>query len=222
MADKENQLTVPDTGDLGNSFDREDRILNYKPTIEYDEPEQILGDTSVTEKPPELSQLRNRTQDLITGYQSVRELVVLAKQRVDARVAAAGGMEVKLDAKADATAIAALKRCFPEAKDHTKITYEQYKICLTRMSKMGQMVPQVSQAEIDLAKKNPLQTEFGGLANQMGENRPEISSPANMIKPVDTQQLQTAGVLSLFKKMHPLLSREILAEIQKHEMTKKH
>ena len=222
MADKESKFTTPETDDLGNSFDRENRILNYKPTIEYEEPVQIQEEQSVPFEKTGLAEIRNRTQDLISGYQSVRDLVVLAKKRIDDRVAVGGGMEVKLDPKVDSTAIAALQRCFPNATDYTKITYEQYKTCLVRQAKMGQLAPQVVQSDVDLAKKNPLQTEFGGLANQMGENRPEVSSPAGNIKPVDTQQLQTAGVLTLFKKMYPLIRRELEAEIQKHETTKKH
>jgi len=222
MADKENSSTPPEPSDLGNSFDNEDRILNYKPRIDYEEPDQIPEERSIPVEKAELAQLRNRTADLIAGYQSVRQLVAVAKKRVDDRVAAGGGMEVKLDPKADAMAINALKRCFPDATDHTKITYEQYKICLTRMSKIGQLAPQVSQIDMDLAKKNPLLVEFGGLANRAGENRPEISSPANNIKPVDTEQLQTAGTLAMFKKMYPLIHREIEAEIQKHTSSKKH
>lgn len=222
MANKEEKIAAPTSEDLGNSFDREDRVLNYKPKIEYEEPEQIPEERPIPESKTELAQLRNRTSDLVAGYQSVKGLVALAKTRIDNRVAAGGGMEVKLDAKVDAVAIEALKRCFPDAPDHTKITYEQYKICLTKMSKIGQLTPQVSQVDVDLAKQNPLLTEFGGLANQAGENRSEISSPAGNIKPVDTQKLQTAGTLALFKKMYPLIKRELEAEIRQHEATKKH
>lgn len=222
MANKEDKNISPTTEDLGNSFDQEDRVLNYKPRIDYEEPDQIPEERVIPETKTELTQLRNRTVDLVAGYQSVRQLVTIAKKRIDDRVVAGGGMEVKLDSKVDASVISALQRCFPDATDHTKITYEQYKTCLTRMSKMGQMAPQVSQAEVDLARGNPLLVEFGGLSNQAGENRPEISSPAGNIKPVDTQKLQTAGVLTLFKKMYPLIRRELEAEIQKHETTKKH
>jgi hypothetical protein len=222
MANKEDKLGAPNTDDLGNSFEKEDQVLNYKPRIEYEEPEQITEERPISEEPPGLSEIRDRTQNLISGYQSVRKLVALAKKRIDDRVAAGGGMEVKLDPKADAMVISALQRCFPNLTDYTKITYEQYKTCLARLTKMGQMAPQIAQADIDFAKQNPLQTQFGGLINQAGENRPEISSPANMIKPVDTQQLQTAGTLSLFKKMYPLIHREIINEVQRHEVTKKH
>jgi hypothetical protein len=219
MANKEDLSTTPGTGDVGHSFDKEDTILNYKPTIEYEEPLQEETDRPSTPQTNELEDLRNRTKDLISGYKAVQELVAIAKQKVDAKAA---DMEVALDPVADAAASNALKRCFPDAPDHTKITYEQYKACLTRMAKAGAMTPQVSAAEIEAAKANPLQTDFGGLGNQRGENRPEVSSPAGNVKPVDLKAFQIAGVLALFKMMWPLIKREDKLEIIQHKLDTKH
>ncbi len=219
MANKEDLSGTPGPGDIGHSFETEDTILNYKPTIEYEEPPQEESTQPAEPEKNELEELRNRTQDLISGYKAVQELVVVAKQRVDAKAA---DMEVSLDPIADAAAQSALKRCFPDAPDHSKITYEQYKACLTRMAKAGALTPQVLPSDIEAAKANPLQTDFGGLGNQMGQNRPEVSSPAGNVKPIDLKAFQIAGVLALFKMMWPLIKREDKLEILQHKLDSKH
>lgn len=219
MARKEDKTGDILPSDLGHSFEVEDNILNYKPKIEWEEPEQqFLEQPEPTiEQESELAGLRKRTQDLIDGYKSVVGLIDIAQDKIDNRVKTGGGFDVQLDPKVDANAIAALKRCFPEATDYSKISYEMYKHCLARMNKNAtDAIPKVSDNDIQAAKQDPLRTDFGGMGNLPGQNRTEISAPGNPIQPIDIGAFQIAGVLALFKMMYPLIKKEDKKEIAEH------
>jgi hypothetical protein len=144
------------------------------------------------------------------------------QQRIDNRVKAAGGVEVKLDPSKDAATIAAMKRRFPDKKDPTKITYDDYKKVLDCVGKSAATPPAVSADDIRAAKSDPLRTDFGGLSNQHGENRPEISSPASAVQPVDSEAFQASAVLALFALLLPLIKTEDKLEIEQHKVDTPH
>lgn len=222
MAKKEDTLT-PSPGDVGHSFEREDIVLNYKPTIEYEEPPQEDVGQAPIEENREIEEARNRTQQLIDNYKKINDLTDIAQRRIDNRVQAGGGLEIQLDPQRDAHVISALKRCFPEAKAHNKITYEMYKQCLARMNKSPGSVPQVRATDVQAAKEDPLRTDFGGFNAPPGLNRPEIASPAaGSIQPIDLSAFQAAGVLALFQLLYPYIKKEDKLEILEHLATAPH
>lgn len=215
MAKKEKaRFSLP--SDAGHSFDDEDFILNYRPKIEYVEPEplDVLDTLPLKEEPTTIDTLRDRTQNLIDGYRAVEKLVDAAQARVDAR---AKDFKVKLDPKKDQITISAVKRFFPEKLDPTEITYDDYKKCLAKMNEgCAPEPPALSLSDVLTASNNPTKTDFGGLSNQQGQNRAEISSPASSVQPVDLEAFQAAGILALFALLRPLIKLEDSATIAAH------
>jgi hypothetical protein len=224
MAKKDGNIILPDETDT--SFDREDTILNFRPKIRYIEPEQVdlddqeVGVTAIEK--PTIDSLRDRTQQVISGYRASAALADLAQKRIDSRVSSAGGMQIKLDPVKDHAVVAAMKRRFPDKEDPTVITYDDYRACLDKMNTNSPVPPAVTTADIQSAKNNPNKTGFGGYDNQQGENRAEISSPANSVQPLDLVKFQSAAILAAFALMRPLVKAEDKAEIVQHLLTSKH
>lgn len=212
----------PLNNDSGNDFSEEDHILHYKPKIEWVEPpEEFLEEFPDVEIKEEVAENRRRTEDLISGYSRVKELTDMVKKRVDARIEAAGGFEIPLDPIVDAQVVGAIKRRFPKEKGD-KLTFDMYKKALDCLSKQAKPAPAVTIDDIRRAKSNPTTTDFGGLGAKPGQLRPEISSSANFMKPVDLNKYQKNAILALFKMLYPLVSGDTDAKIKKHEMTKVH
>ena len=219
-------VEIPMPGDLGNSFEEADEILNYRPRIEYVEPDPQYFQPSIEEEeePETIDDVRDRTQNLVNGLDAVAKLVDIAQKRVDARVKAGGGMTVKLDAKRDYHVIAAMKRRFPDKEDPTQITYDDYKAALDCLQKTSPAqtdgVPRVTAADIRAAKADPNRTSFGGSDNTQGENRAELSSPG--MEPIDLEAFQKAVVLAMHKLLQPLDREDIKEEIRKHKLDTRH
>lgn len=214
MAKKED-TRIPLPGDAGHTFEDQDFVLNYRPTIDFVEPEQVDLDEDAVPPSEEVTidTLRDRTQKLINGYRAVAKLADLAQTRVDQRAAT---MKVKLDPVKDQITIAAVKRCFPEKADPTEITYDDYKSCVQKMQDNAPAPPAVTAEAIRAATSDPFRTDFGGFSNQQGENRPEISSPAASVQPLDLGAFQKAGILALYAMMRPLVKLDDSVAINKH------
>lgn len=60
-------------------------------------------------------------------------------------------------------------------------------------------VPGIVDADISAAKKDKLRTNFGGWDSSTGENRPELASQAQIIKPVDLNAFKEAQISKLLK-----------------------
>lgn len=225
---KKKDVTLPMPDDIGGDFEDEDSILNYRPNIEYIEPEQQYyqdPSATITSKEAEtIDNLRDRTQKLIDGFKAVSQLADIAQKRIDKRVEESGGLSIKLDPAnpQDYQTIAAMKRRFPDKKDHTIITYNDYKQTLNCIKENAVAAPQMTADDIKIAKSNPYKTNFGGFENQQGENRAELSSNGNAIKPLDLAQFQKTAVLALFALMLPLIKKEDQLEIVKHKIDTPH
>lgn len=212
---------IPQPDEVGHSFEESDRILNFKPKIEYVEPNPVELDAQPATQPAveTIDSFRDRTNKLINSYRAVSKLIDTAQTRVDQRAKA---FKVKLDPLKDQVTIAAVKRCFPDKADPTEITYEDYKTCIKRQQSSTATPPAVSQEDIRVAVNDPFRTSFGGINNQQGQNRAEISSVASSIQPVDLDAFQSAGVLALFALMRPLIKLEDSIEIKKHLLSAGH
>jgi hypothetical protein len=204
--DKDNAAIFMGSDEEGDSFTRDDSILNYRPVIEFVEPPQIEDTYSeATEPSNEIEDARSDMTEIINGLNDVVKLADIAQQRIDARVTALGGVTIKLDPLKDQIAIAAMKRRFPDKKDPTQITYDDYKKAVACLAENVPAIPTLSAEDILAAKTDPLRTDFGGAGNQGGENRPEISSPLNSIEPVDMGSFQNGALLALFAKLLPMI-----------------
>ena len=221
MANKEDQEFVLNS-DVGNSFEDEDEILNYKPVIEWEEPvDDFLQDNYPVPIEEDIDSLKGRTQGVIDGYDRVNKLATEVQKQIDARVQSLGGLDVQLDPNVDAAVIDAMKRRFP-TKDPTKITYNMYKQALNCLQQNAIAPPAITAKDIQDAKNDPTRTNFGGLGNKPGENRPEVSSPANAMKPVDLNKFQKKAILKAFKLMEGLVSNNSNDRVKKHEKEYKH
>lgn len=217
---KDTNFTLPN--DVGGSFEEEDFILNYRPTIEFVEPPQEAYEFPEEVPIDTIDGLRDRTQKLINGLDAAVKLADLAQKRVDERVVADGGFASQLDSVKDAQVIAAMKRRFPDKADPTRITYDDYKEALNCLQQSAVDPPAVSADDIRTAQADPYKINFGGRDNQEGQNRAELSSPASSVSPVDLEAFQKAGILALFALMLPLIKIEDTKEIVKHLATAPH
>jgi hypothetical protein len=200
---------------VSHDFTQEREVLTRRPDIHYEEP--YTDDFS--EEPTEtetvsLEEARQEVDDLIKSYQAVERLAALAEKRVDQRV---GNYVVSLDPKVDASVIDAIRRSFPEAKDPTKISYEMYKQCLARVDTTN--LPKVTDQDLKEAKKNPLKTDFSGFGAPAGMNRPEVSSPARIVDPIDTDSFRDGLIQNLFQLLQsfniPYIEKRFLEHIAK-------
>jgi len=202
-------------------FTEEDHLLHYRPRIEWEEPpDEYLTDTSTKPASTDIETTRQKTEALINGYKRVNQIIDLVKKKIDSRVKAQGGLDVKLDSLQDQATIAAIKRKFPD-KDASKITYDMYKDALACMNKASLSPLAVTSADIKAAKADPTTTSFGGYGSQPGALRAEISNPMAM-KPVDLKDFQKKAVVSLFKLMEPMVTANSKGQVAAHEKTKKH
>ena len=235
MAKKKLNIFLPN--ESGHDFEDQNHILTFRPKIEYVEPApEYFEPKPVLVSDDTIDDLRNRTAELAAGFRAISELCNLAQQRVDNRVEATGGMEVKLDPIKDAHVIAAVKRRFPHktenqtnkgsagisSTDPTVITYDDYKQAIDCVKKSSLSNPGINPADIQEAKTDPYRTNFGGIDNKKGQNRPEISSAANSVSPLDLAVFQKAGILALFALLYPLIKMEDKKEIIEHMITVPH
>lgn len=223
MAKKNILSSVPFPDEIGHDFGRERDILAGHPIIEWEEPPQdddLSDDYEVVPEKSELEGFRERTQNIVDGYRKISDLIDTAKEKLDRKVAAAGGLDVQLDQNRDAHTIAANKRQFPD-KNPNVITYEMYRKALDFIAKnQDGKVPGISEDDVNAAKTDPLRTNFGGVGSVPGNNRPEISSPANSVSPIDLKVFQAVGVVALFKLLRPYIKMEDKKEIMEHLLTK--
>jgi len=207
---------------VGNSFYKEDSILNYRPTIKFIEPEQEEDEQEFVELPPTINDNKNRTQVLVDGFNNISKVLDKAQQRVDDKVKLTGGLSIKLDPIKDFNVISAMKRKFPDKKDPAVIDYEDYKKALDCINNNSPNLLNVSNADIELAKQNPLKTDFGGSNNTNGENRSDLSSPFSTVQPVDISKYQKVAVLALFAMLLPMIKAEDKKEVALHLATVPH
>lgn len=219
MADKK-RVSLPLANDVGHTFEDQDRILNYRPKIQYVAPPTEQDGARIDVPNPSsgnnLDNLRKRTEDIIKGYEEVKALAEVAKKRIDDRVEAAGGLTITLDPNRDAHTIAALKRQFPDLPDHTKLDYKTYKQAMNCARVGANPPPAISIDDIKAAKADPYRTDFGGRGNLPGANRPEISNPANPIPPIDINAFQAAGIIALFGLLLPQITADDQKTIAQH------
>jgi len=214
MADKKKaNFVVPE--DVANAFDDDYDIFKFRPVIEYIEPDQ-LKDTQAAEEPETIDSFRDRATSLKTNLEALGKLFDATQEKIDNRVRTGGGFTAKLDRVNDAATIAAMKRRFPDKADPTQVSYDDYKQALNCLNEST--IPPLGPTAEDIrqAKADPLRTDFGGINNQNGENRPEISSPLNSIKPIDTESFQKSAVIALFALMLPMIQSQTSSQIAVH------
>jgi hypothetical protein len=184
---------------------KDDFILNYRPNIAYVEPEQVPEENVPKEAVPTLDIERNQASAIVNSLGAIASLCDEIQKKVDDKVNQLGGINIKLDPSRDFATISAMKRRFPDRSDPTTITYDDYRKALDCLGTSISPMRGMSVAEIQKAQMDPLRTNFGGLDNVNGENRPEISSPLN-IQPLDIPAFQQQALIALFAKLQPMIT----------------
>lgn len=195
--------------DVGSDFSQEDRILNYKPTFTYLEPPQEHTDIPVSFPEDTVKQELDELDDLITGYDAISDMADIVQTKIDNKVKSLGGLSIKLDPLRDNAAIEAIKRIFPNTDPQT-ITYDQYKEALNKINELATETPVVTMSDIETAKQNPLQTSFGNLDKQAGQQVPQFDP----IKPINIPEFQKDQVNTLIDMIWEGIQDKLTKKIQ--------
>jgi len=214
MAKKE-KTHLPLSDDTGRDFADDDFILNYRPKIDFVAPEHVPSEKQLSSEDVDDVQqsLRERTRNLIAGFEALGKLAELAETRIDQRMQALGGLDIHLDPYKDAGVIMALKRRFPDKVDTSVITYEDYKECVKGQKNATAAQPGLTVQDMRNAQADPLRTDFGGLWLRPGESRPEINSTGTTVEPVSLVEFQANALITLFGMLKDMITDLVLSLI---------
>ena len=179
-------------------------ILEYVPNIGYVEPDVT------SEEPEELHTTYTdpnthtiKAKSIQKLAQNVEKIATAVQDEADKLSA---GFQVELNAKTDFSAIAALRRHYPEANPN-KITYEQYKQCKDHLREVANGVSDkvlVGLSEDNINKEVSAfeRNDIGaildivgpGMMNETGQNintnRPEDDFASMVVDPIDLDEFQ--------------------------------
>lgn len=186
------------------SFGHERDILNFRPDIDFVEPEQVPGEQAGPTEVPTADEIDARLDTVIASYRAVQELADIVQSRIDER---ARGFVVHLDAKHDQAAIEALSRLFPDKEDPASISFEEYRQALGIITEHSQKkTPVITAADIQRVGRDETRTSFGGLGLPDGLNRPELDPNSQIVEPLDLEQFKTDMLAQLFQQLKPKIS----------------
>jgi len=215
MKKNKNGILYPSS--IGDDFTEERDILTRRPDIHFEKPIDTDedGERHIEYKEDStVNDVRQQVKDLINGYKKLSEFVDIVQTKIDNRVG--DKFVARLDNKVDSVVIAAISRCFPEARDKTTISFEMYKQCLARQQLYAQNVPDVSQEDIENEKANPYRTTFGGYGKPTGHSRNEIDNPANkIIEPIDLEEFKKQGIITLFMELKDMILDLVILQVKK-------
>lgn len=205
------KYNLPLPGDGGNSFEQQDEILNFRPKIGFVAPEHDIQYEVRVDEEEEAEDTRDRTRALITGLEGLTQLAELTDKRIDSRLEALGGLDMKLDPVVDAATIAAVKRAFPDKADPTTITYDDYKACLAKLEAHAEDLRSKEDEEyikgFQESLSNPLKTDYG-------IERPEIYNSGGGgagIAPLDLVAFQAAAIVGIFNMLVGMITDLVLS-----------
>ena len=179
-----------------HGFDASRRALDFRPEIEFVEPDQIEVQPPLKKPSRTLEEAKKALQGIIDSYREIEVMADLAQKRVDTR---AQNFEIGLDPKTDVHVIAALMRHFPDKKDPTKITFDDYKHCIEAMSKHAR--DSLSTADASKAILDSNRVDFGGLGLPPGLNRPELDKDSQIVEPIDLDAFKIQQLKELFEAL---------------------
>lgn len=194
-------------------LDSEDRgILQFRPNIQFVEPEVEPQAPNPTQFPQERDQLEDALGELDRLRklaQAVDTLAGAVQSRADARVIAGGGMTVSLDSSTDTDTVQAMIRAYP-GEDPNRITYDQYRKCKDMLRQKGiDLAGQgIFSSEDDIRRaRDEAQaagtnagTQLGGFNTDeaaQGLTRPELKNNFIIIPPLPIPEIQISLICIL-------------------------
>jgi hypothetical protein len=172
-------------------------ILEFRPQIEFVEPEVQPGPIQPIAAPEKLEDVLQKADETRKLAKAVDTLAAALQAKADLR---AKDMIIKLDPRVDAPVIAAMKRAHPGA-DPTIITYPQYAACKENqlqkgldLAKQGLIDPEdIEKARASLgtgADINGFDAGFNSEEARTGGFRPERNEQNQIIAPLDMEETQ--------------------------------
>lgn len=182
---------------MANKLDDNDRdLLNFRPTIDYVEPEVQPGVIDpISEDVPQLEDLLEQRRKVARLANAVDVLSAFLQARADEK---AKNMIIKLDPTVDAAAIQAVSRKYPGA-DPNQITYQQYRDCKDNMREAGLEAARkalVTPEQVDAVRDDATDVtppSLGGFntdAAKTGGLRPELNKQAQIVEPLNIMDIQ--------------------------------
>lgn len=170
-------------------------ILNFRPVIDFVEPEQEPATPNPRPSPPpiiddELEAERVRTK-LFNLAESVDVLATAVQTKIDLK---AKDMVIALDPVVDFAVIDALNREHPDAGD--EITYEIYKHCRDRIMAFANEQAgknRITEDQVEAARLQLDKVVVGGFNTKEAKNgkmRPDLHIKARLIDPIDMKKFQ--------------------------------
>lgn len=169
-------------------------ILEFRPNIEFVEPEVQEGPIIPVSEPTNLQNVVKEADETRKLAKAVDTLAAALQAKADLR---AKDMVVNLDPKVDAPTISSMRRLHPGA-DPTKITYPQYAQCKENqrkkgldLGKQGLVTPeQVEKARAALDGTTGFDAGFNSEAAKTGGFRPEVNPDNQIIEPIEMEEFQ--------------------------------
>lgn len=194
-----------------NDFTPQRDILNFRPVINFVEPDQVEQEPLEREQPVTLNAIQSDTDKLLSDYTIIQNLADVAQKRIDDR---SKDLKIKLDPTTDAHIIAAVQRHFNDP-NKTDITYADYKECLSHINDQANFST-VDPNDIDSASQDPFRINFGPFASNSG--RPELESNVQSIQPIDLNNFQIQQLEKLLELLTPgitTISTKVAADVVK-------
>lgn len=179
-----------------NNFVSQRDILNFRPVINFIEPDQIEPEELQREQPTTLSSIQSDTDKLISDYGIIQNLADAAQSKIDTR---SKDLKITLDPIADAHIIAAVQRHFDDP-NKTDITYDDYKECLGHINSQANFST-IDQNDVISASQDQFRTDFGPYATDTG--RPELQPNVQSIQPLDLSNFQIQQLEKLLELLTP-------------------
>lgn len=211
-----------------DEFNSSRKKLNFRPNIQYVEPDQIiLEDEPEEQQEVTIDEIQSLTDELIAGYQDLDLFAKEAQKRIDELV---GNYVINLDTTQDSHVIDALKRMSgqPDDGDNSlenetsedfqikSISYEDYKSALdTINNNTNTNYNTTDQDEMNSAAVEPFRNTFGGMEKAAGLRRPELEKTNQPIKPININKFKKNMVLKLFNMLKPMISKLAIKLIKK-------
>lgn len=208
---------------MSQSLSGEDRdTLTFRPTISFIEPDLQDGVIDpVAEESASVGEIEKKIRKVRLLADSVDILAEAVQLRADER---AKNLVIKLDPRVDAAAVQAMRRYFPDA-DPLSITYSQYVLCrealLDEAVRIGQK-PITTPLQI-LNVENTPPYEMGGYGTEdsrTGGLRPELDKSAQIIEPIDLEELQINLICILINYIWKNFIRKVFPDLIKKALPK--
>lgn len=185
---------------------RSKNILNFRPNINFEEPEQQESPIQAVEEDSTPQEIENKRIKIKNLADSVYNLARAVQLKIDNK---SKDQIIILDSGMDNAVIRALRRSYPDASNFDRITYEQYKTCRDRLRDYSSRVAlrsSITQDEVNSARNQMKNGKFtvGGINTEESTNgglRPELDERNRLIEPLDMEELQGELLKALFNML---------------------